>query len=249
MVRLTNRADLAEARHGKRTNLVALPSLGSDSFADLDGLTTVAKTALVSLERVSGVSTDTEVREFSFAVSRRFGRFAYPDEIVKCLAPVRNAILERAHKPNSPLGKAVAHVHSFRIQCEDWSTVPHELTLIVVMEAGILPSDLDSLNRPSDLDSNTSARQARAIKDRINDCLADLDRTSLNDAARYFAWQQLSELWAQQCEEAATELNYQNTVRSVTAEVVSVDDFPMSRFLATESLDLDHLSDSRGPAL
>jgi hypothetical protein len=36
-------------------------------------------------------------------------------------------------------------------------------------------------------------------------------------------------------------------VGSVTAELAAVDDFPLSRYLDTESLDLDYLSDSRKP--
>jgi hypothetical protein len=148
VVRLDDVNDLREAAAGKRPQYVAVPRLGSDFFADLDGITTVAKTALLACERVAGVETDQEVREFAFAVSRRFGRFAYPDEVVECLNPLTKALQSKARKEQSPLGRVLTGVHSLRVQCDDWTQAPYELTLIVILEPGVVPSDPDDVGDP-----------------------------------------------------------------------------------------------------
>jgi hypothetical protein len=57
----------------------------------------------------------------------------------------------------------------------------------------------------------------------------------------------LTEIWARQCEAAAQSKGLTSSVSSLAAELAAVDDFPLSRVLRTESLDLDYLSDSRKP--
>jgi hypothetical protein len=170
VVRLDDVNDLREAAAGKRPQYVAVPRLGSDFFADLDGITTVAKTALLACERVAGVETDQEVREFAFAVSRRFGRFAYPDEVVvKCLNPLTKALQSKARKEQSPLGRVLTGVHSLRVQCDDWTQAPYELTLIVILEPGVVPSDPDDVgDPPNDLNAPIGKSLATQINTYAN---------------------------------------------------------------------------------
>lgn len=235
----------SEALSGKQTHLVPLPQLGKSYFADLEGITTVAKVALATCERRVGVHTDQEVREFSFSVARRFGRFAYPDEVVRSLGPVKKAVQEKAARPTSPLGQALERVHSFRVACEDWAIPPYELTLVVVMEAAVFPFDLDVLVEEPTLARGLGIGSDKALKFQVNACLTKLQESS--DAGEiYFVWQHLANLWALQSEEAAAAHGC-GDVGSVVAEVVAIDEFPMSRYLASESLDLDYLSDSRHP--
>lgn len=234
----------SEALSGKQTHLISLPQLGEGYFADLEGITTVAKAALVTCERRVGVHTDQEVREFAFSVARRFGRFAYPDEVVRSLGPVKKSIQAKAARPNSPLGEALARVHSFRVICENWAIAPYELTLVVVMEAAVVPSDLDALIEEPTLARDLGVGSDKTLKEQINACLTKLQES--DDAGEiYYVWQHLADCWALQCEEEANVLGFCDTVASVVAEVVAIDEFPMSRYLASESLDLDYLSNSR----
>lgn len=242
VARLEQPNELSDAAYGKRPRYVALPTLGPDYFADLDGITTVAKTALLDCRRVCVLETDAHVREFAFSVARRFGRFAYPDEVVKCLDPVSDALKSKARKPNSPLGQALRSLHSIRVQCEDWTSSPYELTLIVVLEPEVVPSDMDSIGSPP---VELTEADDFSLKEQIN-----WYATYLNDSGRsgyesYYAWQYLADVWARQCEEAAVNKGLSAHVHTVVAEIVAVDDFPLSRVLRTESLDLDYLSDSR----
>jgi hypothetical protein len=244
LVRLEDADDVREALSGVRTQYVAVPRLGPDFFVDLDGITTVAKTALVSCERVAGVKSDKEVREFAFSVSRRYGRFAYADEVVACLNPLTTALKAKARKEQSPLGQALASVHSIRVQCADWTRTPYQLTLIVIVEADVVPSDPDDIGQPPrDLDAPSSAN----LKTQINRYVSYLGESGRSQSERYFAWQYLADIWARQCEAAAQSMGLTGFVSSVTAELTAVDDFPLSRVLRTESLDLDYLSDSRKP--
>lgn len=244
LVHLKAADDVREAASGLRTRYVAVPRAGKDCYADLDAITTVAKTALVTCERVPGVESDVEVREFAFSVSRRYGRFAYPDQVVECLNPLTDALRAKARKEKSPLGQAVASVHSIRVHCEDWTRTPHQLTLIVILEAEVVPLDPDDVGEPpDDLDAPTDEN----LKGQINKCAKYLGETSHSQSDRYFAWQYLIEIWARQCEAAAQSKGLTGSVSSVTAQLASVDEFPLSRVLRTESLDLDYLSDSRKP--
>lgn len=246
LVRIENPDDLREAASGARTQFAAVPQIGPDYFADLEGITTVDKSALKASKRVAGVESDEEVRQFAFTVARRFGRFAYPDEVVECFEPLTDVLKSKAHKEHSPLGQTVAHLHSIRVHCEDWNTTPHELTLIVILEPGIVPSDPDDIGQaPNDLKPPSNMN----CKTQINTYAQYLSTSGRSQDERYYAWQYLAAVWAQQCEEAAAKKHYTEHVRTVTAELVSVDDFPLSRVLRTESLDLDYLSSSRRPTI
>lgn len=243
-MRLEDANDTREAASGERTQYVAVPRLGPNFYADLDGITTVAKTALVSCERVAGVESDDEVREFAFSVSRRYGRFAFPDKVVECLDPLKEALKAKARKEQSPLGQAFVSVHSIRVQCEDWTRTPHELTLIIILEADVVPSDLDDIGQPpGDLAAPSNAN----LKTQINKYATYLAKSGRSQSQRYFAWHYLADIWARQCEAEAHSKKLTGFVSSVTAELAAVDDFPLSRVLRTESLDLDYLSDSRKP--
>ncbi len=245
VVRIEHPEDLREAASGKRTQFVALPRIGSDYFADLDAITTVFKTALLGCHRVAGVETDQEVREFAFSVSRRFGRFAYPDEVSECLIPLQKALQSKARKETSPLGRALTGVHSFRVACEDWTKPPYELTLIVILEPGLASMEFDD-EGDGDAPRNLQPPSSGDLAKHVNNYAEYLLKEERTPTEKYYAWQYLAEAWALQCEAvAATKGLFGGFVDSVSAELAVVDDFPLSRVLSTESLDLDYLSDSR----
>ncbi|MGV0771781.1 hypothetical protein [Mycobacterium syngnathidarum] len=236
----------SEATAGHRPQYAPLPELGKGYFADLDVMTTVAKTALLDYERRAGVTTDEDVRKFAFAVSRKFGRFAYPDEVVESMRPIKDALKSKARKPNSPMGKALAQIHSLRVQCEDWSMGPLELTLIVIAEPDVVPSALDEIGDPPT--GLAAPDPAKPLAGQANTYATYLSKNDLTPTQTYYVWQYLSAVWALRCEQTATELGHGELIASITAELTSVDDFPLARVLRSDSLDLDYLSDSRRPS-
>lgn len=236
----------SEATAGHRPQYAPLPELGEGYFANLDVISTVTKRALLDYERRAGVTADEDVRKFAFAVSRKFGRFAYPDEVVESMRPIRDVLKSKARKPNSPIGKALAQIHSLRVQCEDWSTGPLELTLIVIAEPDVVPSDLDEIgDPPTDL---AAPDPAKSLTDQANSYAAYLSKNGLTPTQTYYVWQYLSAVWALRCEQTATELGHGNHITSIAAELTSVDDFPLARVLRSDNLDLDYLSESRRPS-
>jgi hypothetical protein len=244
VVELEDPMDVLEASSGQRTQYVALPQLGGACFVDLDGVTTVQKVALLPYQRIPGVASDKEVREFAFSVSRRFGRFAFPDDVVACLQPLGRVLASKARKPKSDLGRVLAQVHSFRIACDDWTSTPYDLTLVVILHRGVDLLDLeDAEERPAifgDVDR-------RPTGERIASYARYLVGAAQTPHGRYYAWQGIASAWAKKCEESATEKGLAGVVRSVVPELTDVDDFPISRVLETESLDLDYVSDDRKP--
>ena len=247
VVELVDENAIDQAADGKRPQYVPIPQLGREFFGDLEIVTTVAKTALRGCERIAGVKSDDEVRKFAFAVTRRFGRFAYPDDVVKVLEPVSDILASKARRENSPLGKALADVNSFRVQCEDWSSPPYDLTLLVIMDPGVLPPDFEKLAEPDDLKDRAKVKPTHSPKDRAAQYAGFLSGNAPSPAEHYFAWVGLTESWASQCEAVADGLGLAGVVRSVVAEMSDVDEFPLSRVIRTESLDLDYISDSRKP--
>jgi hypothetical protein len=131
----------ADARVGKRPRYAHLPQIGPDTFADLDCITTVSKSQLVASERRAGVISDEEVRRFAAAVARKFGRYAFPDEVAEALEPLRTFLVSKAPKELSPVGQVLRDVAELRIEASNgWQAPPYELVLILVVEPGTLPT-------------------------------------------------------------------------------------------------------------
>ncbi|MBW0255866.1 hypothetical protein [Cellulomonas sp. PS-H5] len=234
-----------EARDGKRPRYAHLAAVGPDLFADLDVIATAHKARLASANRTAGVSDDVAVRRFSGAVARRFGRYAFPDPVVACLQPLRDALASKAPKPATPLGSVLGMVSALRIEVADgWTNTPHDLTLIVVLEPGALPTggpDGDDLpDLPPGLEEQLRDSSSKLQPSLIAQRLTKADATP---DFRYWLWQFLAQAWAEQCEAEAARHNLRETVRSVRHELVTADEFSLSRVNRSEALDLDYLSE------
>jgi len=90
--------DARAARDGKRSQYAHLPQLGENSFADLDHMSTVAKSALSGKHVGQGAVGDDEARRFAAAIARRFGRFAFPDDVSDAMKALRDLVQSKATK-------------------------------------------------------------------------------------------------------------------------------------------------------
>lgn len=107
--------DLArEASREHRPRYVAVPALGPDAFADLDIVTTVEKSLLAASTRTQGCRDDHDRRRFSRGIARKFGRFAFPDDLSATLAKMTDRI-RRKHDKSSPEGLALAALAEIRV--------------------------------------------------------------------------------------------------------------------------------------
>lgn len=105
-----------ETRKGNRPRYVHIPGLGDHHFADLDIVAVASKPDLATQPNEPGVSTDLEIRTFGAAVARRFGRFAFPDEVGRFLEPLRKVMQSKVGNPRSPLGVVLDEVVELRIE-------------------------------------------------------------------------------------------------------------------------------------
>ena len=94
--------EASNAREGKRSQYVHVPTLGADYFGDLTQVATFEKELIARAVRAPGVITDEEIRNFGRAVGRRFSRFAFPDESCHGLG-----LLKLSFRVNMINGKAL----------------------------------------------------------------------------------------------------------------------------------------------
>lgn len=237
-------AQAAQARDGKRPRFAHLPQLGQNDFADLDVISTIAKSRLVELTRAAGVLGDEEGRRFAGAVARKFGRFAFPDEVTPWLKPLEEVVASKARKSASPEGRALEAVVELRVEAVGgWSATPYNLTLCVIVQPGTLPAfpDDDFPDLPPELatwlyeDEDNLRRSSGEIADRLG--------RTVEAEEKQWLWTALGEAWAGKCRPAqGCSEAIHDAVASVLPEVVPADEFTLTRVRRSEILDLDHLS-------
>ncbi|KQY55659.1 hypothetical protein ASD11_14180 [Aeromicrobium sp. Root495] len=239
----------AEALNGKRIAYAALPQLDPGHFADLDTITTVHKNALADKTRTPGVHTDHDTRRFAGTVSRKFGRFAFPDEVVWTLQPLRDILASKARKEATPLGKLLTHIYAIRVEAQNnggWLNAPYDLSLVVIFNEGVLPyprADDNLPAEPAELRTSLSLAPGQPAIGKEATIADILNRPTTPMEHRYWLWQYLLDAWAQRCEQAADQCGVRAIIASVSAEPIPVDEFPLSRANNSEDLDLDYLSE------
>jgi len=237
-------AQASEAASGKRISFAALPELGAAHFANLETVVTLPKMSLSTVARTPGVTEDEQVRRFAGSVSRKYGRFAFPDDVVRALDPLRDVLRSKARKEQTPLGRILADVYGVRIEATGgWRTPPYDLMLIVIFQPGVVPSfaNGDLPDEPPGLRERV-VDQTEGIETRGNQ-IAQAYQEATAPEERYWLIMLLAESWAAQCESSAVRQGVQAVVRSVHPDVVTADEFPLSRVNNSEDLDLDYLSE------
>lgn len=227
---------------------------GEPTFADLGKVTSLEKAAVSGADLGAGIDPDDEIasRNFGLAVGRWFSRFAFPDAVQPWLAPLQKLIREKYDRPSSPLGRVLQSVSEIRVQASDpavdpsdapnsrpWAAVPVDLTLHVVVDAGVLPT-LDDEDEIDEL----AERRARAPKDLNQACDALLKS---NDRLEKVAlWDAVGAALAERCHPHSRheqDTTVTSAVHFVNAQIWSDDEFPLSKYRKSEQLDVDFLSD------
>lgn len=90
---------LEEIRRLKRPGFAYVPAMADKSMvADLDRTMTIEKALARGWKRIEGCSTDTERRDFAFALSRKRSRFAFPDDFQEAIAGFQDHLAEKVFK-------------------------------------------------------------------------------------------------------------------------------------------------------
>jgi len=240
--------EASNAREGKHSQYVHVPTLGADYFGDLRQVATFEKELIARAVRAPGVRTDEEIRNFGRAVGRRFSRFAFPDEVVPWLRPLEIIIQGKHDKRESPVGRAAQRLASIRVAAEPpgWRAgPPYSLTLYFILKSGTLPIFVD--DEPPILPDNLRRwlRPGGTLIKSPTDIAEEIEAKADDPASRYHLWLALGEAWADTCTPARRDQKPEvmNALSGpITADVTPAEEFRYFHFRRTEELDLDHLS-------
>ncbi|MFE3991558.1 hypothetical protein ACFXPW_07650 [Streptomyces goshikiensis] len=241
-----------QAAKGAMPGYVLVPKAGTNAFADLDHVATVSKQHLALLVPQRGVTSTQDLRLFGMRVGRRYSRFAFPDAISEWLQPLKGLVIEKSGRSASALGHVLDKgVESLRLECSpSWDNgAPYDLTLLVVVKAGLLPVLNEGEPPPS-----ASATLARWLWDAdgsllrkpapIAEKIVEVSpTTSLGD--RLWLWECFAESLAAMCRPPASALpSVANSVAGgeFSSEVATAREVAYERILRSEEIDLEHLS-------
>lgn len=235
--------DLKQAQTGAVPRFAKLPEHGSDQFADLSFIETRLKSDVVGSAYSDGVGEELR-RDFALAITRWFGRFAFPDAVVPWLNPLESLIRAKYEK-NSSLGEVLRNVVvELRVEA-DWRSAPYQITVHTIVKAEsipTLPDDvppvslkfLERLQKPGG-----EAAPPNAVAEVI---MSTKDPVEVN-----LALEALAESFASTCKPHARYIDDETVMRAVDARIDwrlwSDDEFPHSRYRKSEALDLEFLSE------
>ncbi|WP_136661823.1 hypothetical protein [Nitratireductor sp. XY-223] len=130
-------ADSKAIAKGLRPSILALEKQPEDSvFADLSKIMSVSKELLATWERREGFHTQAGQRRLALALERKFGRFAFPEEIVAALDPLKRRASSK-HDKQSPPGELFRSLRQIRVRATpSWEAETVELTLFVITHSG-----------------------------------------------------------------------------------------------------------------
>lgn len=124
---------------GHRPSILSLEHAPEENvFADLSQIMSVSKELLLTWERKEGFSSPREQRRLALALERKLGRFAFPDDIVRALGPLRKQASSK-HDKDSQKGEIFRSLRQIRIRAAPyWEAEDTELALLVITHTGDL---------------------------------------------------------------------------------------------------------------
>lgn len=125
---------IEEIKKGLRPRFAYVPGVASRGLiADFDQMMTIEKPLLASWSRLPGCETASEQRAFAAAVSRKFARFAFPDDFVAVVANLTDLIKRKHSKSESDEGKALRELQEIRVAATpDWNRDKVELHFLFI---------------------------------------------------------------------------------------------------------------------
>lgn len=133
LIRLTE-AEAKEVATGRRPYLASVENAQALVFADFRRPFSVSKDLLRGWVRQPGFSTEVKRTEFSFALERKFGQFAFPDEFDLAFKKFKDRVWSRHDKAESLPGKIYRSIDQIRFRISpNWEADDREVSVIVVL--------------------------------------------------------------------------------------------------------------------
>jgi hypothetical protein len=143
--------ELELTRRRRKPRFAYLPQLAPHKMVvDLDRVMTVQKVVLAGAERLDWALTDGERRLFADALARHKERFAFPNDFVDAMQPLRRRLDDKKNK-DSAEGRLIRAASELRVAASpSWDGESVEVTLFCLLE--------------QDSHSNDRAEWAKIIK-------------------------------------------------------------------------------------
>jgi len=235
------------ARKGRKPLHLYLGSPEANStpcIADMERAVSVPKAELVGLPRKAryvDAASDDAARRVAWRVGRAFNRFPFPDEVYPVFEKLRRKVQSKSGSPGN-LGRVLDIVEALRVYADQWTSPRRMLTLyVVVAESSLIP--------PDDMDPNWRWEPARVtgLRNGESDTNLTLDRVcELILANKEGDKTTLAHLWrifGDLIKQTLLQPDGEE-VASLEVEVLSDVEMTYQRYMQTESLDLEVLSDS-----
>lgn len=249
-----NSAQLSMARSGRAPLMLHLRQLGEtpEAIVDVQRSTSVPKEMLVG-RKLIGRHADGEssqsARNLAERVGRVYSRFAFPDEVVPVLDKMKKKARD-ASRGSGAFGRVLDYL-DFRVQANHWEGPGRVLKLFVVVDSALLiavdDADPDwTWETASVVGLKGQERVADIALTRLSELLADSCDTYLKDSAATDGTTllRLWELWVKRLQENLLDPHVNEEVTAFLVELVGDDEFPVSQWRQTVSLDLEDLSDA-----
>lgn len=134
--------DMAYVKRAQMPRFALVPALEARSqVADLDRTMTIEKAVLAQItddQRVQGCRDDAERQAFAAALSRKHGRFAFPDDFSPAAGKMFDRIKDK-HGNNSPEGAFLDALYAIRVECAEGWDAPeiHLRFLFIQTQVGV----------------------------------------------------------------------------------------------------------------
>lgn len=238
---------LKQAETGASPRYVSLPAHGSDKFADLSFIETHPKSAVVGVTYSDGVGEDVR-RDFSLAMARWFGRFAFPNEVFPWLNPLE-ALIKTKYDRNGSLGELLRTVVvELRVEA-DWRSAPYQFMLHTIVRAESLPTLSDDVPKVSPEFLERLQKPGGEVASPT--AVAEVIMSTEDPVEVGVGLAALAESFASVCMPHAKRKGDPTVMNAVTLPVDwrlwSDEEFPYSRYRKSEALDLEFLSEPESP--
>lgn len=219
----------AFARSGRIPRFVPIPELGPNRFVDLGTACSAKNELLGKTTRTEAIVDDQSRHKFGQRIGRRFSRFALPDELNPMLQPLKELVRKKAGKSSSPFGQVLDHLATVRLGVEGgWgSAPPWELTLLLVLEDGRLPTL-----------ATTPANSTQRTSQDVTESAKTILELNEGDPRLWDSWQSLADALVDDMRKERPP-----TVVDIQAEVLDENDLTWARYRRTVGVDLEDLSE------
>lgn len=242
-VRVAGKELFANASRGKTPLFIPISERDSrDAFRVIDLMYcfSIPKSNIsqgITHRELVNVEDATDVMQFSNRLARLFTRFPFPDEIHDFLKKLQDKVRSKSGKTNSPLGAALECVKYIRISCSDWNSKHRHIAFFFIIDSCFMVSADEEIYDEGAIEG----LHGKSLEDcDFNEICLLIGKNKNDKFAMSMLWANFENTFAKGIWGSSE--NISDEVQSVICSCTSEDDFSISQWDRTFSLDLESLS-------